>query len=103
MTSKHIGVAAGVVLAVAVVGYFFFPNVLPFTTPAETTENVDSTSAPTAGKLNIAEVCAGALAYMTFPDAASADAFVAACVAGEHPEVIEQYKEQMDLGDGAAI
>ncbi len=103
MTRKNLVLGICVALAVAVVGYFFFPNVLPFTTPAETTENVDSTSAPTAGKLNINEVCAGALAYMTFPDAASADAFVAACVAGEHPEVIEQYKEQMGLGDGAAI
>lgn len=55
------------------------------------------------GKLNINAVCEGALAYMTFTDGASADAFVAECKEGKHPEVIEQYKLQMGLGDGAAI
>lgn len=55
------------------------------------------------GKLNINAVCEGALAYMTFPDGATADAFVADCKEGKHPEVIEQYKLQMGLGDGAAI
>lgn len=53
-------------------------------------------------KINIATVCEGALAYMTFPDAASADAFVAECKEGKHPEVIEQYKAQLHT-DGAAI
>lgn len=55
------------------------------------------------GKLNINVVCEGALAYMTFPDAASADAFVEECKAGEHPEIIERYKAQMNLGDGAQL
>lgn len=55
------------------------------------------------GKININAVCEGALAYMSFPDGASAEKFVAECKAGEHPEVIEQYKQQMGLGDGAAI
>lgn len=55
------------------------------------------------GKLNIDAVCRGALAYMTFPDAASAEVFVEECKQGDHPEVIEQYKAQMNLGDGAAI
>ena len=61
--------------------------------------------APTAaqGKLNIDAVCQGALAYMTFPDAASAELFVAECKEGKHPEVIEQYKAQMNLGEGATI
>jgi len=59
---------------------------------------------PTTGqKLNIQEVCQSALMYTTFPDGASADAFVAACINGEHPEVIERYKSDMGLGDGAAI
>jgi hypothetical protein len=40
---------------------------------------------------------------MTFPDAASAEAFVAECKEGKHPEVIERYKRDMNLGDGAAI
>lgn len=55
------------------------------------------------GKLNIDVVCQGALSYMTFPDGASAEKFVAECKEGKHPEVIENYKEQMNLGDGAEI
>ncbi len=55
------------------------------------------------GKLNIDVVCDSALAYMSFPDGASAEAFVAECKEGKHPQVIEQYKEQMGLGEGVAI
>jgi hypothetical protein len=55
------------------------------------------------GKLDINAVCEGALAYKTFPDGASADAFVADCKEGKYPEVIEEFKAQMGLGDGAAI
>lgn len=55
------------------------------------------------GKLNINVVCEGALAYMTFPDAKSADAFVQDCRDGKHPEVIERYKADMNLGEGVAI
>jgi hypothetical protein len=40
---------------------------------------------------------------MTFSDGASADAFVAECKEGKHPEVIERFKADMNLGDGAAI
>lgn len=58
---------------------------------------------PVQGKINIDVVCRGALAYMSFPDGASADLFVAECKEGKHPEVIEQYKLQMGLGDGATI
>lgn len=54
-------------------------------------------------KINIDEVCQGALMYMTFTDGAAADAFVEDCKAGKHPEVIEQYKANMNLSDGAAI
>lgn len=61
-------------------------------------------SAPAVqGKINIDAVCEGALAYMSFPDGASADAFVKDCKEGKYPEVIEQYKKQMNLGDGVAI
>lgn len=59
--------------------------------------------APARGKLNIDVVCESALAYMSFPDGKSADAFVAECKEGKHPEVIERYKAQMNAGDGAAI
>lgn len=61
------------------------------------------TSASASGKLNINVVCESALSYMTFADAKSADAFVADCKAGKHPEVVEQYKKQMNLGEGVAI
>lgn len=57
----------------------------------------------TAGKIDINAVCEGALAYMTLPDGASADKFVAECKEGKHPDVIERYKSDMGLGDGAAI
>lgn len=64
----------------------------------------DPVSDPAAqGKLNIDVVCESALAYTTFPDGASADSFVADCKEGKHPEVIERYKADMNLGDGATI
>lgn len=59
--------------------------------------------APAQGKLNINAICEGALAYMTFPNGAAADAFVAECKEGKHPEVIEQYKVQTGVGSGVAI
>lgn len=55
------------------------------------------------GKINISAVCEGALSYMSFPDGASADIFVAECKEGKHPEVVEKYKADLNLGDGAAI
>lgn len=55
------------------------------------------------GKLDINAVCEGALAYMSFPDGAAAEAFVAECKEGKHPEVIEQFRAQLNAGDGAAI
>ncbi len=58
---------------------------------------------PMQGKLNIDAVCQGALAYMTFPDAASSEAFVQDCKDGKHPEVMERYKADMNLGEGATI
>lgn len=58
---------------------------------------------PSSAKLNINLVCECALTYMTFPSAKSADTFVAECKEGKHPEVIERYKKDMNLGDGATI
>lgn len=55
------------------------------------------------GKIDINAVCEGALAYMTFPDGASADAFVAECKEGKRPEVVERYKADLNLGVGAQI
>jgi hypothetical protein len=55
------------------------------------------------GKINIEEVCKGALAYTTFTDGAAADAFVKDCIAGNRPEVLEQFKKMMNVGDGAQL
>ncbi len=58
-----------------------------------TVTQILESSQPTSGaKLNIHVVCEEALAFMTFPDAAAAEAFVAECEAGEHPDIIERYK-----------
>jgi hypothetical protein len=68
------------------------------------TKMIDATPTPAAGaKLDINVVCQSALTYMTFPDGASADKFVAECKEGKHPEVIDHYKAQMNLGEGANI
>ncbi len=60
-----------------------------------------------AGKLDINEICNGALASMTFESGEAADAFVQECIAGEHPEVVQNYMQMMQsengMMDGAAI
>jgi hypothetical protein len=56
-----------------------------------------------AGKINIDEVCEGALSYMTFSSGEEADKFVAECKEGEHPEVIERYKSDMGITDDRMI
>lgn len=60
-------------------------------------------AAPVQGKLDIRAVCQGALSYMTFTDGDASAKFVAECIEGKHPEVIERYRKDMNLGDGAAI
>jgi hypothetical protein len=55
------------------------------------------------GKIDSSAVCEGALAYMTFTDGAAAERFVSACKEGKHPEVLEHFKADMDLGNGAAL
>jgi hypothetical protein len=64
---------------------------------------IPATTSQVGAKINIDEVCNGALAYMTFPDGASADKFVQDCKDGKYPEVIEKFKKEMGLGDGASI
>jgi hypothetical protein len=91
MNNKTIWVI-GAVVVLAVFGYVLF---------GMEKEPVES-PAP-QGKLDINVVCEGALAYMTFPDGESAAKFVAECKEGKHPEVIEKYKADMNLGDGATI
>lgn len=55
------------------------------------------------GKLNIDLVCEKATSYMRFADAKSLEVFLVDCKEGKHPEVIEKYKADMNLGDGATI
>lgn len=66
------------------------------------TRMLEDLSAP-QGKLDINVVCEGALAYMTFTDGAAAEKFVAECKVGGHPEVIDQWKQQMGINDLQAI
>jgi hypothetical protein len=58
---------------------------------------------PMHGKLDINAVCEGALAYMTFPDGASADVFVKDCKEGKHPEVIDRFRKDNGLDDAVAL
>jgi hypothetical protein len=55
------------------------------------------------GKLNINVVCEKSLSYMKFKDTISANNFVAECKEGKHPEVIEKYKTDLNLGEGVKI
>jgi hypothetical protein len=86
---------AGIIVAGSVL--FFMARGVPVQ-PAEAGSDTASES-----KLDINAICNGALAYMTFPDGAAAEAFVAECEAGKHPEVIEKYKIDLNLGAGAQI
>jgi len=92
MSNKTL-VSVAIVLALAVVVYLVAYRNNP-------EEGVNS--AP-QGKIDINAVCEGALAYMSFMDGASAEAFVQECKEGKHPEVIEKFKADMNLGAGAEI
>lgn len=91
MSQKSVIIIFCSILAVAVAGYFLFPNL------------IKREEAVSQAKINIDEVCQDALTYTTFIDGASAELFVSECKEGKHPEVIEQYKARMGLGAGAEI
>ncbi len=101
MNQKNILLGIVLVVALLVVGQFFFFN--KENNLIENNTNNENSTSTVQGKLDINVICEGALAYMTFPDGASADRFVAECKEGKHPEVIERYKSDMNLGDGATI
>ncbi len=91
------------IIVVVALGYFLVITKTPIAIdPPETVKTATTTETSNA-KLNINVVCESALTYMTFPDGASSEKFVAECKEGKHPEVIEHYKAQMNLGDGATI
>ncbi len=58
-------------------------------------------AAPSA-KIDVRVACQSALAYMLFESSEQSDQFIEACIAGEHPDVIERYIESLGL-DGATI
>ncbi|RJQ34416.1 hypothetical protein C4568_02515 [Candidatus Parcubacteria bacterium] len=87
------------VLVLAGIAYFMF---VPKSASSPSTSETPTPSGSEA-KIDINAVCEGALAYMSFPDGASAEAFVQECKEGKHPEVIEQYKASLNLDADAAI
>ena len=81
-------------LVLAGIGYYLFMQSAPAQVPEESMSEQ---------KIDINAVCDGALAYMTFPSGAEAEAWVEACKRGEHPEAVEQWKVQMGITDDRAI
>jgi hypothetical protein len=86
-----------VIIVLIAVGIFF---VRKANSPVVNELPADSAS---QGKLNINVVCEGVLAYMTFENQTQADKYVAECKEGKHPDVIERYKTDMNLGAGVEI
>ncbi len=99
MNKKNIIIVIGLVI-IAALGYCAF---VWTSSPTAIEDMTTATTTAPQGKININAVCDGVLAYMTFTDSASADIYVAECKEGKHPEVIEHYKAQMNLGAGATI
>ncbi len=69
--------------------------------------DIDEVDVPTPtsvpqGKINVLVACESALMYTTFTDGAAAEAFVAECVEGKHPDVIDRYIESLGV-DAATI
>jgi hypothetical protein len=89
-------VTSVVILIVFVAGLLFFLK-------RDSRVPVDEINTGAQGKIDINAVCEGALAYMSFTDGASAEVFVQECKEGKHPEVIEKFIQDMNLGDGANI
>jgi hypothetical protein len=95
-------IAIIVLLVVALVVYFLLPQRIAPNVIEDNFEN--QTEQPASqGKINIEEVCASALIRMTFPDGEAAEQFLEDCKAGKHPEVIEQFKAELNLGAGVEI
>jgi uncharacterized protein (UPF0333 family) len=81
-----------IVIAVLIGGYYWYKS-----------DKQEASPTQANSKINVEEVCRGALAYMSFPDGASAEAFVQECKEGKHPEVIEKYKADLNLNAGVEI
>ncbi len=92
-TMKPILIGVGL-LIVAAVAYILFIQ------PVSVAQENDTNS---QAKIDINAVCEGALAYMSFENGAAAEAWVAECKNGEHPEAIEQWKQMNGITDDRAI
>ena len=53
-------------------------------------------------KIDVRVACESVLAYTSFTDGSAAEAYVAECIEGKHPEVIERFISDMGV-DGAMI
>ena len=100
MPNTKTGLAILAALLITGAGYMAFAQ---SSAPGVSNTTLQSTTTNSQAKLDINAVCEGALANMTFPDSASANAFVQECKDGKYPEVIEKYKADHGFGDGAAI
>lgn len=103
-------IIVGLVIALALIGggYYWYTTQGSVQAPAAGASSgagasSDESNGGANAKINIDAVCEGALAYMSFPDGASADAFVADCKEGNRPEVIERYRAEMGISNDAAI
>ncbi len=67
----------------------------------EQTETTPENVSPQA-KIDVRAACESSLMYTSFTDGAAAEAYVAECVEGKHPDVIQRYIDEMGL-DGAMI
>src|SRR5262245_37801514 len=102
--NKNLLIGLGILVVVLVAGYAYMQMQPKSDTGTEQTQGQNTNNGSTAGaKINIQAVCTGALAYMTFPSSAEADAFVQDCIDGKHPEVIEQYRAQIGADNNAAL
>lgn len=100
MTNNNLLVGISSAVAIAVIAVLFFYN--PFNNSVDQNNNQVVNPAPQV-KLNIDVICQNALAYMSFPDAESAELYLQECREGKHPEIIENYKAEMGISDDAAI
>jgi hypothetical protein len=97
MIKQNITISLLILIALLALGFVLINKKAPEAMPVEETNNTSQ------GKIDINAVCEGALAYMTFTDGASAEAFVTECKNGEHPEVIERWKADMNISSDVAI
>lgn len=96
MTQKNIIVLVVVLAALGGIAYYVLSKEsTPAPMESAAQAPVEEATETEQGASNLNAACEGALAYMSFPDGASADAFVAECKDGKHPQVLQQYEAQM--------